>query len=91
MLPRLKRLRTTAFSVALMGILAAPAFAGNVPKLQWTPGGPVSYGDPDVGNGGIQLLRMTQHLLLWSLRCLTNPVAPTVEMPVSTTNLRQLP
>jgi len=74
--------RKRAFQLGLIATLlatmsVAPSRASRVPKAQWTPGG-VNYGDPDPGNGGVDLLRMSQQLLFYSLQRLTNPATPIV-------------
>jgi hypothetical protein len=72
--------RSRAFRLGLLAAMLAmsvalTARAAYAPKFRWTPGGPVNYGDPDPGNGGVDILRMSRHLFMFSLQRLSNPAA----------------
>jgi hypothetical protein len=77
-LGRIQMVRTTVATAGLCVLLASPVVAGYAPKINWAPGGPASYGDPDIGGGGISLLRLVGHTLVMSIRRLASPGIPVV-------------
>ncbi len=68
-----RRVLRAASLVLLLGALASPAYAGPaLPIVTW------NAGDPDVGGGSINSLRILHHVLVMSGRRMLNPAAPVV-------------
>lgn len=70
--PRARRAIAILFAFIVLASVQ-PARASYAPKFSWSPNGPVTYGDPDPGGGGIDMFRLVPRVLLLSVAGIANP------------------
>ena len=64
-----KRVLRAATLILLICALATPAHGATwSPIWYWTPDGPATYGDPDLGGGGIEVSRRIHEVLVEFMR-----------------------